>query len=55
LSEASYLRLQAQRCRRLARGIPNREVVKTLLDYAAELEARAAALEAERDPNDKAC
>ena len=55
MSEAPYLRVQAQRCRRLARQIDNQDVAKRLLDYADELEARAAALEAEQTLKGEAC
>jgi len=46
---ASYLRLKAAQCRRLARMIltPRDPAIPPLLALAAELEAKAAELEAE--------
>ena len=39
--DAAFLREQARRCRRLARGIATPDVVATLNQMAAEYEARA--------------
>ena len=42
---AEMLRAQAERCRRLARGTLDYEVIRRLLDLAEEFEDRATALE----------
>jgi hypothetical protein len=43
--DAAFLREQARRCRRLARGIATPDVVATLNQMAAEYEARAEKME----------
>ena len=43
--QSETFRLQAERCRRLAKSIYNSEVAANLEAYARELELRAAALE----------
>ena len=55
LSEAPYLRLQAQRARRLAREICDDEISAKLIAFADELDARAAELDAQEEPKGEAC
>jgi hypothetical protein len=43
--EAAFLREQARRCRRLARGIATPDVAETLTRMAGEYDARADNLE----------
>jgi hypothetical protein len=43
--DAAYLREQARRCRRLARGVATPDVMATLDQLAAEYEARAERME----------
>jgi hypothetical protein len=47
--DAAFLREQARRCRRLARGIATPDVVATLNRMAAEYEARADRMEEQGD------
>jgi hypothetical protein len=44
--EPIFLRSQAQRCRRLAKDVPDEKVARTLRDIAKEYEERAEAIEA---------
>jgi hypothetical protein len=46
--DAAFLREQARRCRRLARGIATPDVVATLNQMAAEYEERANRTEREK-------
>ncbi|HYW16523.1 MAG TPA: hypothetical protein VE891_10290 [Allosphingosinicella sp.] len=43
--DVAFLREQARRCRRLARGIATRDVVETLDQMAVDYEARADEME----------
>ncbi len=43
--DAVFLREQARRCRRLARGIPTADVVETLSQMADDYDARAEEME----------
>jgi hypothetical protein len=43
--DAAFLREQARRCRRLARGIATPDVVKTLEQMAGDYDARADEME----------
>jgi hypothetical protein len=45
--DVAFLREQARRCRRLARGVDTPDVVETLKRMAADYEARAEKLEQE--------
>ncbi|HLL31323.1 MAG TPA: hypothetical protein VK403_10035 [Allosphingosinicella sp.] len=48
--DAVFLREQARRCRRLARGIVTPDVVETLNRMAGDYEARADEIEKRSDP-----
>jgi hypothetical protein len=50
LSEASYLRLQAQRCRKICQVSKDPELIETLSRLAREFDQRAAELEADVEP-----
>jgi hypothetical protein len=47
--DAAFMREQARRCRRLARGIATPDVVATLNQMAVDYDARAEKLEKARD------
>lgn len=47
--DAAFLREQARRCRRLARGIATPDIVATLNQMAEEYEARAETVEAKNN------
>ena len=47
--DAAFLKEQARRCRRLARGIATPDIVATLNQMADEYEARAEAMNAKSD------
>jgi hypothetical protein len=49
--DAAFLREQARRCRRLARGIATPDVVATLNGMADEYDARAEQMEKRKDPS----
>jgi hypothetical protein len=46
MSEVGYLIQQAERCRRLADGITDRQVIERLLQLADDFERRAAEISA---------
>jgi hypothetical protein len=46
--DAAFLREQARRCRRLARGIATPDVAETLDQMAADYDARAEEMEKQR-------
>jgi hypothetical protein len=48
--DAAFLREQARRCRRLARGIATPDVAETLEQMAHDYDARAAEMETRLDP-----
>ncbi len=48
--DAAFLREQARRCRRLARGIATPDVVETLNRMAGDYEARAEEMEKRDNP-----
>jgi hypothetical protein len=48
--DAAFLREQARRCRRLARGIATPDVVATLNQMATEYDARAERMETREPP-----
>jgi hypothetical protein len=45
MTDATFLRAQARKCRRLAAMVTTRDVVETLLEMAADYERRADALD----------